>query len=471
MKASRKILVLGSGFVSAGFVNYFVQHGETNVKLTIASNLVDQAQKLIDEFAPEIGHAIFFDLKDEAANRKLIKEHDVVVSLLPATLHVVIAKLCVEEKKNMVTTSYISSEMAGLDAAAKAAGIIIMNEIGLDPGIDHCSAKAVFDDIHARGGNVTGFVSYCGGLPAPENSRNPLGYKFSWNPRGVLTAAEAPARFLWNGEVVEYDAGETYAHAIPQKQYPGFNLEGVANRDSIKYRELYDIPEAETVLRGTLRFPGFATMVLTFRALGLTDTTEYGDGAAPATWPALLSRVLNVPQDISSLRAAVEAKVQERFAGSQGRVKDALNGLQWFGVFLETTKVDLATRSPIDSLTSLLNAKLVYGKGERDLVILTHEFTYQLPDQPRSHGATGKQRKTSTLVLYGDPIGSHRALTAMARCVGIPCAIATHLVLDGVITRTGVCGPMTPDLYKPLLASLAQNGIHLDEFEEDVVES
>eukprot|EP00762_Andalucia_godoyi_P001925 ANDGO_06073.mRNA.1 Alpha-aminoadipic semialdehyde synthase len=459
MKAVRRILVLGSGFVSAGLVHYFAELSRN--QLTIASNILEQAQKLVDEFAPTTARAVLLDLEDSVVLQSLVSKHDIVISLLPATLHVRVAEVCIREKKSLITTSYISPELASLDSAARDAGIVILNEVGLDPGIDHCSAKMVIDQIHSKGGKVISFTSFAGGLPAPENSNNPLGYKFSWNPRGVLTAAEAPARFLVNGQVVERASGQTYEHACPQRVYRGFNLVGVANRDSIKYKELYGIPEAETMLRGTLRFPGFATMVLAFRGLGLMDTNSL-DENRPQSWPDLLSAVLRVSVD--SVRTAVQQKLEHVFRGDMERVSEALAGLKWFGMFLDTTKYDGAAKTPIDALTSLLNATLVYEKGERDLVILTHEFIYQLPGQPR------KQKKMASLVMYGDPLGQPGALTAMARCVGVPCAIATQLVLDNVISRVGVCGPMTADLYVPLLEALEEKGIRLIESVEEIYE-
>jgi alpha-aminoadipic semialdehyde synthase len=465
MRAVRRVLVLGSGFVSAGLVNYFGSLSRN--QLTIASNMLDQASELCAEFAPHTAKAVYLDLKDAAGTRQLISKHDVVVSLLPATLHHIVAEMCIAEKRDLVTTSYVSPEVAALDAAAKNAGITIAMELGLDPGIDHCSAKKIIDEVHAAGGQMLSFTSFAGGLPAPEFSNNPLGYKFSWNPRGVLTAAEAPARFLMNGKIVERAAGETYVYACPQRQYRGFNLEGVANRDSLKYKDLYGVPEAHTMLRGTLRFPGFATMVLSFRALGLMSTQPR---ALPQTWRELLCELMSVSmQDAATtvernLAAAIEKKLTEFFAGRMDRVSEALSGLKWFGLLRAETKLDSTQASIIDALSVILTKHMAFEKGERDLVILTHEFVYTLPD------VAHKQKRTSSLIMYGDAQGSRKALSAMAKTVGVPCAIATQMVLEGKLQRKGVVTPLTPDVYEPLLENLAEHGIQMMETVEDIYE-
>lgn len=465
MKSIRRILVLGSGYVSKGFLEFLCRSSKN--RITVASNMLEEAEKLCDEYGPNTCRAVYLNLKDLVGSAELISRHDVVVSLVPAFLHVAVAKLCIQERVHMVTASYISPEMAELDQAAKEAGVSLMNEMGFDPGLDHLSAKKIIDEAHAHGGQVLSFTSFAGGLPAPEFSNNPMGYKFSWSPRGVLVAAEAPAKFLRDGLLVERAAGETYVYACPQRQYRGFNLEGVANRDSIKYKDLYGIPEAQSMLRGTLRYPGFATMVLAFRELGLMTVAEE---KLPETWHELLASRLNcAPEQIV---AVATERLVKFFKGNMERVNDAISGLKWFGLIGVAAVAapdgdriqDRTSTCCLDVLANHLNARLQFETGERDLLILTHEFIISYPS------ATRKQKITSSLVAYGDPLGQKDSLTAMARLVGVPAAVSALCLLDGTISVRGVFAPLTPEVYLPLIDRLAQAGISMTESVEDVYE-
>ena len=271
---TKRALVLGAGYVSEPLIEYLTR-GSSNVSVTVASALKDQVDALA------LNHSRVEPVLLDVIGRPdllsdLIKSSDIVVSLLPYSLHPNIASECIRNKVNMVTASYCTPALQSINQEAKAAGIVIVNEVGLDPGIDHMLAMECFDEIHSHGGKVESFVSYCGGLPAPEASDNALRYKFSWSPRGVLLNTLSSATFLKDGEVVQVPEGGALLNYMENKDFlPGFNLEGYPNRDSLMYRELYGITEAKTILRGTLRFSGYANSIKGLQKLGLIDPNPH----------------------------------------------------------------------------------------------------------------------------------------------------------------------------------------------------
>lgn len=428
----KKILVLGAGLVARPLVRYLLDVPEYHV--TVASRTVSKAVKLID--GHEKGTSLSLDVKDETTLEKLVSEHDLSISLLPYAYHVTVAGFCIKHKKQMVTTSYVSPEMKALDQAAKDAGITILNEIGLDPGIDHMSAMKVIHKIQNGGGKVTKFFSFCGGLPAPEANTNPWGYKFSWSPRGVVMAGRNSARYLKDGEVVDVPGPELFGlhWYVPIQGYG--ELEAYLNRDSIPYIEIYGLEGVTNMLRGTLRNTGWCYTMKKLADLGFFDLEE------------------------ADLSGQTVADVTRRLAGGEkgGDMKQQIAGamdvnihtesvfrMEWLGL-LEEKAVNEGSRSALDVLADCMNEKLVFEPGELDLCVMQHEFGAEYPD--------GRKEETfSTLVDFGIPDGD----SSMARTVSLPAAIGARMILEGEITDRGVMIPVAPSIYEPVLKELEEN--------------
>eukprot|EP00128_Syssomonas_multiformis_P005982 Colp12_sorted_trinity150504_noHs@422 len=443
-----RILLLGSGYVASPFVDFMVKRPENIV--TVASRKVEHVQALVRGRENQVKTAIV-DVHNEAQLDEAVSQHDIVISLIPYTYHALVIKSAIKYKKHVCTTSYVSPAMAELDTAAKEAGIVVMNEIGVDPGVDHVYALKVIHEIHEAGGKILSFTSYCGGLPAPEASDNPLGYKFSWSPRGVLLAARNTARFKEGGKVVEIPGHELLKKGAKRIRtvYPAFAVEGYPNRDSTPYEQRYNIPEAETIIRGTLRYDGNPTFIQALADLGFLND-EARDWLAPSqaalSWRTVLAKILDVQPEESVLAAAITQRINLE-ASESARV---LSGMRWIGLLSDELVEMRGTY--LDTLCATLERKLVYKEGERDMVLLQHTFEIEHKDGRR-------ETRTSTLLEYGVPNGD----TAMARTVGVPCAIATQMILDGELTRTGVIAPMTPDVFMPLLYKLQAEGIECFE--------
>eukprot|EP00698_Gefionella_okellyi_P021065 TRINITY_DN6716_c0_g1_i2.p2 TRINITY_DN6716_c0_g1~~TRINITY_DN6716_c0_g1_i2.p2 ORF type:complete len:388 (-),score=119.52 TRINITY_DN6716_c0_g1_i2:20-1183(-) len=374
------------------------------------------------------------DVSDSRALTDAIAAHDIVISLVPAVLHPKIAAAAVAARRSMVTASYTSPALAELNDAAKKADVAIFNEAGLDPGIDHLSAMEHIHDIQAKGGYVEEFTSWCGGLPAPEFADNPLGYKFSWSPRGVLNAAKASAKFIADGRV--HENASALKLVQPIDLWRGFNLEGYPNRDSAVYADAYGIPDAKKVLRGTLRYSGYAEVVSTMNTFGLLEETPLN----ATSWFDLMKTLTKSSDPKSAVQSASV---------------NAANAFEWLGLFDRQQRPTGA--NVIDALCRHLQQKLALGRGEADLVLLHHTLIVRWKDGSR-------ERRLLSLVEYGERGG----VTAMARTVGIPCAIGAHLLLNGTIQRKGVFAPMTPDIYKPMLKILGGEGIHMKEIIEKI---
>lgn len=433
----KKVLILGAGLVSRPHVRYLLDVPELQV--TVASRTVSKAEALI-EGHPR-GRALAVDVDDEAALEALIRETDLAVSLLPYVYHPLVARLCVKHRKHMVTTSYVKDAMRALDADAREAGVILLNEIGVDPGIDHMSAMKVIHDVERRGGRITSFDSWCGGLPAPEANDNPFGYKFSWSPKGVLMAGKNPARFLKDGQVVEVPGEELFDHYW-RVQIQGLgDLECYPNRDSLPFMEQYGIRPTGWMFRGTLRNLGWCATLKRIAAMGYLEDIPLA--VRPATYRELTAQLLGV---------GVDAGLEQRMAALWGLPRDAkpITDLEWLGL-LSDEPLPAGKNTPLDILTARMLLKMSYAPGERDLLIMQHEFAAEFPDH--------KEAITSTMIDYGIPFGD----TSMSRTVGLPAAIAVRLILQGEIGVTGVHTPVIPEIYEPVLAELAAQGIGLTE--------
>lgn len=372
--------------------------------------------------------------------------------MIPYTFHAKVIKAAINQKVNVVTTSYVSDAMMALDKEAKEAGITVMNEIGLDPGIDHLYAVKTITEVHNEGGKVLGFWSYVGGLPAPEDSDNPLGYKFSWSPRGVLLAARNTAHFYEDGEKKTVPGEKLMSTAKNYLVYPGYAFQAYPNRDSTPYRERYNMPEAQTVIRGTLRYQGNPALVQTFRDLGMLDEDEKDFLKSKIAWKDAFAKIVGSSSTSEQdLMWAVSSKAKFNDNETKDRI---VAGLRWVGLFSDE-QID-PKGTPLDCLCATLEKKMKYEKGERDFIMLQHKFQIQ-------HKDGSKEMRTSTLVDYGEPEGSG-GYSAMARLVGVPCAVAVLMVLNGEIKDKGILAPVTPELADPIRLKLKKDyGIDLVE--------
>jgi len=433
----KKVLILGAGLVTRPHVRYLLDVPDFQV--TVASRTVSKAEALIAGHPR--GRAVALNVKDETALEDLIKEHDLAVSMLPYVYHPTVARLCVKHGKDMVTTSYVKEAMAALDGPAREAGVLLLNEIGVDPGIDHMSAMRVIHRVEAQGGRITSFKSWCGGLPAPEANDNPLGYKFSWSPKGVLLASRNPARFQMHGRIVEVPGEELFDHRWTVPIEGVGDLEGYPNRDSLPYAQTYSIQPTDWMFRGTLRYPGWCDTLKLMGRVGLLDETPLTD--RPPTLRAFLAGLLGVAPDTDLAAVLAERQGLDREAV-------AITNLDWLGFFSEEPLPE--GESPVDILTAVMLPKMGYKPGERDMLVMQHEFVATYADH--------KETITATMVDFGIPYGD----TSMARTVGLPAAIAVRLILHGELEGlVGVHVPVLPEIYNPVLDELAEMGISLEE--------
>ncbi len=436
----KSVLVLGAGLVSRPLVRYLLD--QPGVSVTVATRTVSKAEVLIERH-PQ-GKAESLDVNNETELELKIKSHDLTVSLLPYVYHPKVASLCVKHRKNMVTTSYVSEMMKALDRAAKNAGVLLLNETGVDPGIDHMLAIKTIDAVHARGGRVTGFLSFAGGLPAPDANDNPLGYKFSWSPRGVLLAGKNDARFLQQDRPVEVPGWNLFENKT-KLEICGLGIfEQYPNRDSLPYRELYHIPEAETMYRGTIRYPGWCDTMLALMRLGFFDEKEQEiDEKTFAEFSAEL---------IGCSGPDMLMLCMPDFLGKKKEMQEIEN-IKWIGL-LSNEKIPFKKGSPLDVLVEAMQRRMQYGKNERDMLILMHEFYVKYENR--------SEKITALMVDYGIPGGD----TSMSRTVSLPAAICARLILENKISTRGVRIPVEREIYEPVLRELNKMGIKFSETTE-----
>jgi saccharopine dehydrogenase-like NADP-dependent oxidoreductase len=435
----KKVLVLGAGMVAGAHVRYLLQ--QPDICITVASRTLHKAEEIIQGHPR--GAAVALDSDDTAAMEALIREADLVVSLLPWVYHPAVARLCVKRRVHMVTTSYVKEPMAQLDAPAREAGVILLNEMGVDPGIDHMTAMRVIHRVQREGGEITGFTSGCGGLPAPEANTNPLGYKFSWSPRGVLLAGKNSAHYLKDGREVTIPGGKLFEHTWPvpvEVEGKTMEFEGYPNRDSLPYMHAYGIESTRTMFRGTLRYYGWCATMKAVAALGWLGE-EPLDGLEDMSFAQLTARLIGSPDNL-------EADLTGRLECAPD--SPVMRNLAWLGL-LGDESLPAGPRAPVDILTGRMLKLMSYAPGERDLLVLKHEFQAKYSDR--------LARITSTMVDFGIPGGD----SSMSRTVGLPAAIGVRLILQGKISGTGVQTPIVPEIYEPVLAELEELGIRFNE--------
>jgi saccharopine dehydrogenase-like NADP-dependent oxidoreductase len=380
---------------------------------------------------------------DDKQRQTEIENTDIVISMLPASMHIVVAEDCVRLCKNLVTASYVSKEIFALDEKAKNAGIILLNEIGLDPGIDHMSAMQVIDSIKENGGELTSFKSFCGGLVHPDYDTNPWHYKFTWNPRNVVLAGQGTAQYIKHGRYKYIPYHKLFERTEQMNILDAGEFEGYANRDSLNYRKAYGLEKIPTLFRGTLRRKGFCKSWNMFVQLGMTDDTYKVENAENMTYREFINLFFPFNNKMS-----VEKKFCDYLNISID--SDEFKKAQWLGVFSDTN-IGMKDATPAQILQKICEEKWTLGVEDKDMIVMQHQFEYV---------QNGEQKKlNSSLLVFGDD----PRYTAMAKTVGLPVAIATKLILSGEINSVGVKIPTTKDIYIPVLKELSENGINFVE--------
>ena len=430
-----KVLLLGAGMVAKPLADYIL---DNNIKLTIASRTLTKAEKLIRNRAN--GKAVQWTIDDIDQLDQLVASHDLTVSLLPYAHHVTVAKLCIKHKKNMVTTSYVSEEMKALDAAAKEAGIIILNEIGVDPGFDHMTAMRIIDKVQEKGGKVKEFYSLCGALAAPEETNNPFKYKFSWSPKGVIMAGNNDAKYLKDGEIVELPTENLFKNPLTIEFPEVGEMEVYPNRNSLAYIDIYGLKEVTTMYRGTFRYPDWCEIMDAMKTLGLFTSDK--QSFAGKTYKKIMARQLEV----------YPANIKEK-AAEQLRLpidSPAILAMEWLGLF-SGYMPSMEEGSNFDLITDLMLKKMMLPEGARDMVIMLHSFLVENAD-----GSTEVVK--SRLLDYAT-----KENTSISRTVALPAAIAVKMILDGKINDKGVHIPVSKTIYEPILTELENLGIAMQE--------
>ncbi len=434
----KKILVLGAGLVSKPGVTYLLK--QKDISVTVASRTVSKAENLVKGFSN--GNAIQLNVQDEEQLSNLVKENDIIVSLLPWVHHLKVANLCLKHNKHMATTSYVSEGMQKLNDEAASKNLLFLNEIGVDPGIDHMSAMKIIDDAYSSGGKVIHFYSYCGGLPAPEDNDNPFGYKFSWSPKGVVLASRNSAKFLENGNLVEIEGKNLFLNYRHEEVEGLGKYEVYPNRDSIPYKDLYNLKDALTVMRGTYRNLGWCDTLKKMVDIGLIDENQ-NEGLKGITYRKMMADLANAEDGND-----VKAKVAEKLGIDID--SEIIKRFEWLGLFSEEKVPDFDNR--LDILSYLLENKLVFKENEKDMIILQHKFTVENADKSR-------ELITSTLIDFGEALKE----SSMARTVSLPLAIGVRFMAEGKFNLKGVQIPITKQIYEPVLKELETLNIKMVE--------
>ncbi|HET9053743.1 MAG TPA: saccharopine dehydrogenase C-terminal domain-containing protein [Cyclobacteriaceae bacterium] len=439
----KTVLVLGAGRSSSALITYLLQRAAAHSWKIVVGDVSEAAARLRIGGSTR-GHAILFDIHDEENAAETLRTADVVISLMPAHLHHLVARLCVKHGKHLLNASYVTPEMQALHEEARANNVLLLNECGLDPGIDHMSAMQVIDKIKNEGGNLITFESFTGGLIAPETDpENPWRYKFTWNPRNVVMAGQATAKFLQEGQF-KYIPYQQLFKRLTHVTVPDFGeYEGYANRDSLKYINTYGLQGIRNMLRGTLRNVGYCAAWDILVQLGCCEDTYPVEGVAGMTHRDFINSFLNYdPQRMVEEKLCAAFKILPN--GPE------MKRLRWSGLF-DREAIGLREGTPAQVLEHILNKKWRLSPGDKDLIVMWHRFVYETNGQ--------KKEIHASLTATGDDAN----YTAMSKTVGLPLAIAAKLLLEDNIRARGVCLPVLQEIYEPVLHELNTLGIRLNE--------
>ncbi len=432
----KKILVLGAGLVSRPLVKYLLDKG---YYLTVADMNTDKIEQVTRKHPN--ANPVGIDVNNEEQLDELIAQHDLVVSLLPATMHLQVAKFCIKRVKSLITTSYQSLAMLELKPLIEESGITVINEMGLDPGIDHMTARKIIDRVHASKGQIKNFYSLCGALPSPGAADNPMKYKFTWSPVGVMAASLTGARYLSNGHETLINS-ESLFHSPFIIEYPEIGpIEVYPNRDSIAYIHEYELDEVRSMMRGTIRLPGWCETMDALRKLGLLETQPVS--LANLSYFNLIERKVGTLYPEYEKQISGFLKIEEN--------STAIKALKWLGYF-SNESIGKSFDTPFNVTCDLMFSKMMLSPEETDMVIMQHELLIKYPGDR-------EERILSRMLLYGEPGGD----TAIARTVALPAAITADLILSGELKVSGLLRPFMPVIYEPVLQKLEEVGIFMNE--------
>ena len=440
----KTILILGAGRSASSLIEYLF-NGSVNYnwKIRIAEVRIELAQECLDDHPN--GEAIAFDINNENQRREEITQADLVISMLPARFHILAAETCAEVGVDMLTASYLTNDLKNLESKFKSKGKVLIMECGLDPGIDHMSGMKILDQIRSAGHTLTGFETFTGGLLAPSTVDNPWQYKFTWNPRNVVLAGQGIVKFIQEGKM-KYIPYHRLFRRYEMIHIPGYGyFEGYANRDSLKYLDIYGLHDIRTLYRGTLRRPGFCKAWNVFVQLGATDDSYQMEGIGSMTHREFINSFLYYnPHDSVELKLAhylnidLEAEIMYR--------------LRWLGLF-DDELVGLDEGTPAQVLEHILKKKWTLDPEEKDMIVMWHKFDFLDGDKNR--------QIQSHMVIEGRDSKN----TAMSLTVGLPLGIAAKMVLEGNIKATGILTPTHKELYEPILRELEEFGLKFEEKE------
>lgn len=441
----KNILIIGAGLSATSLIQYLLKHSEKhNWKVTVGDMSLDLVKKKIGDHPN--GIPLRFNLKDLEQRNEEISAADIVVSMVPASMHIIVARECLKYGKHMLTPSYVSPEMMELDEEAKEKGLCFLNELGVDPGLDHMSAMKVIHEIKDKGGVIRSFKSFCGGLVAPDCDNNPWNYKFSWNPRNVVVAGQGVARFKENNHFKYIPYNKLFS-TLTKTEIEGYGkFEVYPNRDSLQYCELYNLKDIPTIMRGTMRRPGYSEAWNVLVQLGCTDDSYEMKNSHLLTYRNYLLSFL--PESDKSLEKCLAEFVH---IDAESVIMEKL---KWLGLF-SNDLVGMKNASPAMILQKILEQKWALEPNDRDLLVMQHIFDYEI---------TGQKKRITSSMTYE---GKDREHTAMSYTVGTPLAIATKLLAKDLIQLKGVHIPTSPELYKPILTELEALGVRFIEEEID----
>jgi saccharopine dehydrogenase (NADP+, L-glutamate forming) len=438
----QKILILGAGLSASSLIKYLLDHSdEFNWKVKIGDLSEETAKKKINGHPN--GEAFQFDVSNAEQCYAEVEQADIVVSMLPASMHYTVAQACVKYAKNMVTASYVSNEIKKLHEQAIEKDILILNEIGVDPGIDHMSAMKVIDRIREAGGTIEEFYSSTGGLVAPKFDNNPWNYKFTWNPRNVVVAGQGSCMYIKNGRYKYIPYHKLFQRILRTNVLDYGEFEIYPNRDSLKYREIYGLDDIPSMYRGTMRRPGFAKAWNVFVQLGCTDDTYVIEDSENMTNREFINSFLRYEPNIP-----VERKLAE-YVGIE-EDSEIMYKLRWLGIFNDTI-IGLKRATPAQILQHILIQKWVLDKDDKDMIVMQHRFITRTKEK--------EKEILSSMVIEG----TDQVHTAMSLTVGYPVAIATKMILTGLIKAKGVKIPIDKSIYEPVLSELETLGIKFVE--------
>lgn len=442
----KKIAILGAGRSSSSLIRYMLaQAKQNNWFLRVCDMDVNMAESKIANH--DCAEAVQFDVFNKEQVKKEISNADLIVSMLPASFHIHVIEEAINQRKNVVTPSYISPEVKALDAAAKEAGVLIMNELGVDPGIDHMSAMKLINEIKENGGEILNFESFTGGLVAPESDNNPWNYKFTWNPRNVVIAGQGGCAKFIEEKQFKYIPYNKLFRRTEFIDIDGFGkFEGIANRDSLKYQSVYGLENINTIYRGTLRRVGFSRAWDVFVQIGATDDSYTMENTEEMTYRDFINSFLAYsPSDSVELKLRHYLKIEQ---------DDTLwEKLVWLGIF-EETKVGLKNATPAQILQKILEEKWTLAPEDKDMIVMWHKLIYK-----------NKEGQTKEIHSSMVSIGEDQTYTAMSNTVGLPVGICCKLILDGTINSTGVDLPISKKYYEPILKELESYSISFSEKE------